>query len=196
MTTSTIYSTQLITVTACPTTVTSCPASHTSIITSVVVVSTTVCPVAEVTPQPQPPVHIPVVSQPAPGPQPPSVTVSAQSSTYYAIVSQPQYGTPTPPVQPPTTPMPQAPPVQTLSTYTNTVTCTEVSCEVSTSTGYTYIVQPSYPPVVSQPTYYPTSNNTMPTPITQNLPQFTGGASANKVGGAIAGLGFVVAALL
>jgi hypothetical protein len=50
MTTSTIYSTQIFTVTACPSTVSDCPARSTSTVTSVVPVGTTVCP--KVTPTP------------------------------------------------------------------------------------------------------------------------------------------------
>ncbi|KAI9869692.1 MAG: hypothetical protein M1830_005208 [Pleopsidium flavum] len=44
-TTSTVYSTQEVTITSCAPTVTSCPASSTMVVTSVVAVSTTVCPV-------------------------------------------------------------------------------------------------------------------------------------------------------
>jgi hypothetical protein len=44
MVTSTIYSTQIFTKTACPPTVTDCPAHSTKLVTSVVAVGTTVCP--------------------------------------------------------------------------------------------------------------------------------------------------------
>jgi len=45
MTTSTVYSTQEITITSCAPTVTNCPAESTTVVTSVIAVSTTVCPV-------------------------------------------------------------------------------------------------------------------------------------------------------
>ena len=45
LTTSTVYSTNLITITSCAPTVTNCPASSTVVVTSVIAVSTTVCPV-------------------------------------------------------------------------------------------------------------------------------------------------------
>ncbi|KAI9893946.1 MAG: hypothetical protein M1814_005499 [Vezdaea aestivalis] len=206
-TTSTIYSTQLITVTSCAPTVTSCPASLTQIITSVVVVDTTICPVTEATPGPQPPVVtvvsqpvvpvvsqpvIPVVSQPIVPvvSQPIYSTVSTMSTTYYAIVSQPQY---------PTTTAPAVAGNTEAQTLTQTVTCTEVHCQPS------YTVVPSYPTtssfyaIVSQPQYatnYTTSYMGTGSPITQTLPQFTGGAATNRIAGAAAAMGLVVAALL
>ncbi|KAL6703215.1 hypothetical protein ACN47E_010077 [Coniothyrium glycines] len=45
--TKTIYSTQIFTKTACPSTVTDCPAKSTALVTSVVAVGTTVCPESE-----------------------------------------------------------------------------------------------------------------------------------------------------
>ncbi|KAF1358242.1 hypothetical protein EJ07DRAFT_76447, partial [Lizonia empirigonia] len=47
--TSIIYSTQIFTVTACPSTVSDCPARSTSLVTSVIVVGTTVCPESDLT---------------------------------------------------------------------------------------------------------------------------------------------------
>jgi hypothetical protein len=47
MTTSTVYSTQFITVTSCAETVTNCPAESTKVVTSVIAISTTICPVTE-----------------------------------------------------------------------------------------------------------------------------------------------------
>ncbi|KAK0745223.1 hypothetical protein B0T21DRAFT_281819 [Apiosordaria backusii] len=60
-TTSTVYSTQIVTVTSCPPEVPNCPGR---VVTSVVAVGTTVCPIASATP-PFPPAAIPAVSPPA-----------------------------------------------------------------------------------------------------------------------------------
>jgi hypothetical protein len=48
-TTSTIYTTKLVTITSCHTTVTNCPAHSTVVVTSTIALSTTVCPVVKPT---------------------------------------------------------------------------------------------------------------------------------------------------
>ncbi|OCK72754.1 hypothetical protein K432DRAFT_430905 [Lepidopterella palustris CBS 459.81] len=47
LTTSTVYSTQLVTVISCAPTITNCPADATKVVTSIIAISTTVCPVTE-----------------------------------------------------------------------------------------------------------------------------------------------------
>jgi hypothetical protein len=63
MTTSTIYATQIRTVTHCPETVTNCPLKP-SVVTETIAISTTVCPVTQV--------HPPVTTRVAPPPPPPT----------------------------------------------------------------------------------------------------------------------------
>ncbi|KAG5984586.1 hypothetical protein E4U55_004137 [Claviceps digitariae] len=76
MTTSTVYTTKIHTITACPPQVTECPGrNHTTVVTETIPLYTTVCPVTE-------PNAVPTSALPHPPPPPPPQQ-SAGLSTYY-----------------------------------------------------------------------------------------------------------------
>lgn len=92
MTTSTIMSTQTITITSCSEAITDCPAASTVIATSIIAISTTVCPVSEASNPPSPPSSTPgdaVPSSSAPAPSQPSESApSTPSDTPPAVPPQ------------------------------------------------------------------------------------------------------------
>lgn len=79
MTTSTIYATQIRTVTHCPETVTDCPLKP-SVVTETIAISTTVCPVTQV--------HPPVTTHVAPPPPPAGNWTSTLYTTKTYVISK------------------------------------------------------------------------------------------------------------
>ena len=186
--TSTVYSTQEITVTSCAPTVTNCPEESIIVTTSVIAVSTTICPVTETETSTT------------------STTTECPTSTPTPVVVQPS----APIVVQPTSPEVSSTTVYTTYTYTSsnvytmTTSCTTASESPITTTSfstYTVVVQPSYSTSSSSPIApYPAGNHSTPV-ATTGAPApspytFTGSASAIKLSSALAAAGILVAVLL
>lgn len=184
-TTSTVYATNVYTITSCAATVTDCPEKG-SVTTEIVSLYTTYCPV-EATEKPHPtgkpsgpyPTGPAGPSYPSHGPGGPESSPAGPHPTGYP-------SSPAGPVYPTTKPAPPVLSTITVSTCVPTVITSVVT--VTPSAPATYVPHPSGGAGPSGVTPPPAHNTTIP-------PPFTGAASAQKAGGLLMAVGLVAALL-
>ncbi|KAI9680614.1 MAG: hypothetical protein M1817_004054 [Caeruleum heppii] len=209
MMTSTIYSTQQVTITSCGPTVTDCPESSTHVVVSTIAVSTTICPVSGTptpTPTPTPSTspsaggyssieqHSAPPSQGPPAPAPTSTSQSAptkQPAPYSSMTPMPSYSSietqvsSAPTKAPYTSAAPAAPTTEKPQSYTKTTVLP--SAPYSSMAPY---------PVAGNSTVPKTTAASVAPVTTSAVATFTGAARANHAGGALAAVGLMAAAFL
>jgi len=181
--TSTVYATNIYTVTSCAPTVTNCPVGH--VTTDIVSLYTTVCPVA--------------ATETVPPPYPTNVPGGYESSVPVPPVSYPA-GPETSVVPPPPATFPVSVPadVPTLSTLTISTCVPSYITSVITVYPTTTPVAPpaSYPVGGSTPSYPAAPSGSLPYNNNSTVPFVpANGASAKSAGGLLMAVGIVAAFL-